>query len=89
MYQPEGNDTVLLDGYIFIIAYKDFMSKLLEVVKDVLAVAVVIMLLVYVFKYHDCINELQMENDILKKYMNYQENQDNSSFYIDYESFII
>ena len=68
------------------------MSKFLEVVKDVLAVAVVIMLLIYVFKYRDCINELielQRENDILKRYLHYQENQDNSSFYIDYESFII
>lgn len=56
------------------------MSKVLEVVKDVLTIAVVIMLLVYVIKYRHCINELielRRENFILKKYF-YQDYRSNS-----------
>ena len=47
------------------------MSKFLEILKDVLAVAVTVLLLVYIVKYRKCIDkvmELQVENSILRKY---------------------
>lgn len=57
------------------------MTKFLEILKDVLAVAVTVMLLFYVVKYRKCINriiELQCENNILRRHLmqNYKNTPD-------------
>ena len=49
-----------------------FMSKFLEILKDVLSVAMAVMLLFYIVKYRGCIDrivELERENSILKRYL--------------------
>ena len=48
------------------------MSKFLEILKDVLSVAMAVMLLFYIVKYRGCIDrivELERENSILKRYL--------------------
>lgn len=57
------------------------MSKFLKILKDMLAVAVTVMLLVCIVRYRKCIDkviELQIENSILRRYLiqNYKNTPD-------------
>lgn len=62
-----------------------FMSKFLEILKDILSVAMAIMLLVYIVKYRESIDkiiELQMENSTLKQYL-WQDYKNSTDDYLD------
>lgn len=61
------------------------MSKFLEILKDILSVAMAIMLLVYIVKYRESIDkiiELQMENSTLKQYL-WQDYKNSTDDYLD------
>lgn len=67
------------------------MSKFLEILKDVLSVAMAIMLLVYIVKYRESIDkiiELQRVNYILRRYM-WQDSIDEISNCFDGEIYAI
>lgn len=62
-----------------------FMSKFLEILKDILSVAMAIMLLVYIVKYRESIDkiiELQKENSTLRQYL-WQDYKNSTDDYLD------
>ena len=61
------------------------MSKFLEILKDILSVAMAIMLLVYIVKYRESIDkiiELQKENSTLRQYL-WQDYKNSTDDYLD------
>ena len=62
-----------------------FMSKFLEILKDILSVAMAIMLLFYSVKCRDCIKrivELERENSTLRQYL-WQDYKNSTDDYLD------
>lgn len=67
------------------------MSKFLEILKDVLSVAMAVMLLFYIVKYRGCIDriaELERENSILKRYL-WQNFKKSSDYNLDGKQYAI